>query len=343
MCPKFRALKKLTIKDKFPIHDIDDMLDELSDAQYITKLDLDSGYHQMCMKEEDIPETAFRTHEGHYEFLVIPFGLCIAPSTFLSLMNHVFSPFLHHFFLFLFNDILIYSKTWQAHITHVDHVLHLLSQHKIFLKQSKCAFGASKVEYLGHIISKDGVQVEHKKIEAMKDWPRPKTLNTLHVFLGLTGYYHKFVQNCGKIATPLTALLKKNAFTWTRTTDQSINTLKEDMCTTHVLALPNFTKNFFLECDASKKGIEVVLMQDGGPLSFNRKQLSKRHLGQSIYEKEMLYIIHALDLLCPYLLGKCFQINTNHQILKYFLEQQILALEKQKWVTKLFGYDYEII
>jgi hypothetical protein len=142
MCLDFRTLNELTIKDKSPIHVIDDILDELSGAYYFTKLDLHFGYHQIHMNKQDIPKTAFRTHEDLYEFLVMTFGLCNAPSTFQSIMNHVFCHFLYHFVLVLFDHILIYSKTWTTHLAHVDQVLNILSRHQIFLKQSKCAFGA---------------------------------------------------------------------------------------------------------------------------------------------------------------------------------------------------------
>jgi hypothetical protein len=213
MCHDFYTLNKLTTKDKFPIPVIDDLLDELSGTEFFTKLDLYSGYHHIHMKEVDIPKTGFRAHEGHYDFLVMPFGLCNAPSTFQSLMNHVFRPFLHHFVLVFFDDILIYSKTWTYHLAHVDRVLHLLSQHQLFLKQSKCSFGALEVEYLGHLVGKNDIKVDPKKIEDMQDWPHPKTLKSLQGFMGLTGYYHKFVKNYGNIAAPLTALLKNNSFT----------------------------------------------------------------------------------------------------------------------------------
>jgi hypothetical protein len=193
-------------------------LDELSGAQLFTKLDLHYGYHQIHINDEDIPKTTFRTHEGHYDFLVMPFVLCNSPSTFQILMNHVFHPFLRHFVLVFFDDILIYSKTWTSHLAHVDRILHLLSQHQLFLKQSKCAFGASEVEYLGHLVGKAAFRVDPKNIEAMKDSPHPKTLKILRGFLGLTGYYRKFVKNYGKIVTPLTALIKNNSFTWTPTT-----------------------------------------------------------------------------------------------------------------------------
>jgi hypothetical protein len=196
---------------------------------------------------------------------------------------------------------------------------------------------------LGHLVGKDGVRVDPKKIESMQDSPHPKILNSLRGFLGLTGYYPKFAKNYGNIAAPLTALLKKNSFTWTPVAAQDFQTLKMAMCTTPVLALPDFTKTFVLECDASGKGIGVVLTQEGRPLAFTNKQLFERNLGKSIYEKEMLVIMHVVDLWRPYLLGQQFQIKTNHQSLKYFLEQCISSPEQQKWVTKLFGYDYEII
>jgi hypothetical protein len=273
----------------------------------------------------------------------MPFGLWNAPSTFQSLMNHVFHPFVHHFFLVFFDDILIYIKTCIDHLAHVDRVLHILSQYHLFLKQSKCSFGASKVEYLGHLVGKDDIMVDPKKIEAMKYWPHPKTLKILRGVLGLTGYYHKFVKNYGNIVAPLTALLKNNSFIWTPGYAQAFQTLKMAMCTTPVLALPDFKNTFVLECDASGKGIGTIPMQEGRTLTFTNKQLSEPNFGKSIYEKEMLSILHVIDILCPYLLGKRFQIKTDHQSLKYFLEQHISSPEKQKWVTKLFGYDYEII
>jgi hypothetical protein len=229
-------------------------------------------------------------------FWSCPLVCVMPPPPFMSLMNHVFHPFLCHFVLVLFDDILIYSKTWTDHLTHVDQVLSLLAQHRLFLKQSKCDFGASEVEYLGHLVGKDGVRVDLKMIEAMQDWPHPKTLKILRGFLGLTGYYHKFVKNYGKIETPLTTLLKKNSFTWSLAAAQAFQTLKTTMCTTPVLALPDFTKTFVLECDASGKGIGTVLMQEGRPLAFTSKQLSEKNMGKPIYEKEMLAILHAIEL-----------------------------------------------
>jgi hypothetical protein len=214
------------------------------------------------------------THEGHYEFLVMPFGLCNAPSTFQSLMNTLLKPYLQKFVLVFFDDILIYSRTWEAHLHHVDKVLQLLQDNQLFVKKAKCSFGVNEVEYLGHIVGREGVRVDPKKIQAMQDWPRPMTLKRLRGFLGLMGYYKKFVHHYGKISKPLMDLLKKNAFHWTPTTEHDFSYLKQAMCTTPVLVAPDFNKTFVVESDASGTGIGAVLTQEGRPLSFTSQALS---------------------------------------------------------------------
>ena len=213
------------------------------------------------MKEEGIPKTTFSTDEGHYEFFVMPFGLCNAAPTFQSLMNKILKPYLCVFVLVFFDDILIYSKSWESHLQHVSQILQLLQNHYLFAKISKCSFGVTKVEYLGHIVSYDGVWVVPKKIQDMTNWPCPKTLKNLRGFLVLIRYYRKLVHNYEKTIGPLTRLLKKNYFSWDDFIEQDFISLKNSMCLTPVLIVPYFTKPFVLECDASRTNLGVVLTQ----------------------------------------------------------------------------------
>jgi hypothetical protein len=236
----------MTIKDKFHIFLIDELLDEVHGAIFFTKLDLRSGYHQIRTRQEDIPKLAFRTHEGHYEFLVMPFGLTNAPSTFQSLMNSIFKPFLRKFVLVFFDDIIIYNKSWEEHVQHVERVLQLLEEQQLYAKPSKCAFGVREVEYFDHIVSHEGVKVDPNKIKAMREWLIPKTVKKLRGFLGLACYYCKFVKNYGQMVAPLKTLLNKEAFSLTQGVTKALEKLKDEaMCTTHVLATPDFTKNIY--------------------------------------------------------------------------------------------------
>lgn len=342
-CVDYRALNALTIRDRFPIPTIDELLDELKGAAFFSKIDLRSGYHQIRLAEEDIPKTRFRTFDGHYEFLVMPFGLTNAPSTFQAAMNDLLRPFLRKFVLIFFDDILIFSKSWNDHFLHVEQVLKLLLQHQFYAKFSKCRFGVTSMDYLGHIINNQGVKVDPSKIQAMLEWPVPKSITALRGFLGLTGFYRRFVQHYATIASPLTDLLKSNKFSWTPEAAKAFENLKKAMINLPLLALPDFDVPFEVTTDASTVAIGVVLSQNHHPIAFFSKKMSPRLCSSSTYIRELYALTEAVKKWRQYLLGTTFKIYTDHKSLKGLMNQSIQTPEQHKWLTKLVGYSYEII
>ena len=322
---------------------IDEILDELAGAKYFTKLDMRSGYHQVRMLLGDEFKTAFKTHQGHYQFKVMPFGLTNAPSTFQCLMNELLQPFLRKFVLVFLDDILIYSPTLELYEKHVQQVFDTLRANQLFLKLSKCSFAQHSLEYLGHIISIDGVATDPSKTAAMLKWPKPTTVTELRGFLGLTGYYRKFVRNYGIIAKPLTQLLKKKNFGWNDQADKAFITLKSAMMCTPVLALPNFTEPFTIETDACGDGIGAVLMQKGQPIAFLSKALGDKHQHLSIYEKEFLALIMAVERWRPYLQHQEFIIKTDHKSLAYLNEQTLHSEMQRKAMARMMGLKFKIL
>ena len=332
----------MTVKDRFPIPLIEDLMDELGGSKIYSKIDLRAGYHQVRMEESDIHKTAFRTHSGHYEYLVMPFGLTNAPATFQGLMNSVFSEYLRKFVLIFFDDILIYSSSLEEHLYHLKLVFELMRVNHLFAKRSKCAFSTDRVEYLGHFIQADGVSTDPAKLKAVMNWPIPKNLKALRGFLGLAGYYRRFVKDFGTIARPLTVLTKKDAFSWNDEAQGALEKLKETLCKAPVLALPRFDKQFVVETDACGVGIGAVLMQEGHPVAYISRHLKGKQLHLSIYEKEILVVVYAVQKWRHYLLTGHFIIKTDQRSLKYLLVQRLNTPIQKQWLSKLLEFDYEI-
>ncbi|WVZ98149.1 hypothetical protein U9M48_043619 [Paspalum notatum var. saurae] len=326
LCIDYRELNAVTLKSKCPLPRIDDLLDQLKGAKYFSKIDFRSGYHQIKIREEDIPKTAFVTRYGHHEFTVVPSGLTNAPAYFMNLMNLILKEELDQFVVVFTDDILIYSKTYEEHGKHLRVVLEKLRKNQLFGKFSKSEFLLEKVALLGHVFTAEGVLVDPNKIEAMSNWKTPRNVTEIRSFLGLAKYYRRFIENFSKIAKPMTDLLKD----------------KDKLTTTPVLTLPDLQKDFVVYCDASRQGLRCVLMQDNHVVSYVSRQLRAHEENYPTHDLELAAVVHALKIWRHSLLGNKCDIYTDHKSLKYIFTQSELNMRQRRWLELIKDYELEI-
>ena len=344
LCVDYRQLNKVTIRNKYPLPRIDDLFDQLQGAKVFSKIDLRSGYNQLRIRESDVPKTAFRTRYGHYEFLVMSFGLTNAPAAFMDLMNRVFRPYLDRFVIVFIDDILVYSRSESEHERHLDLVLQTLRRHQLYANFNKCEFWLSRVGFLGHVVSADGIYVDPQKVEVVVNWEQqPTTVTEVRSFLGLVGYYRRFIEGFSKIAGPLHGLTRKGVkFEWTDRCEGSFQMLKERLTSAPVLTLPGGNEGFEVYSDASYQGLGCVLMQHKRVVAYASRQLKKHELNYPTHDLELAAVIFALKTWRHYLYGATCQIFTDHKSLKYLFTQKELNLRQRRWMELLKDYDCTI-
>ncbi|GJZ23242.1 putative reverse transcriptase domain-containing protein [Tanacetum coccineum] len=340
MCIDYRELNKLTVKNRYPLPRIDDLFDQLQGSSIYSKIDLRSGYHQLRVREQDIPKTAFRTRYGHYEFQVMPFGLTNAPAVFMDLMNRVCKPYLDKFVIVFIDDILIYSKDEKEHEEHLKAILELLKKEKLYAKFSKCEFWIPKVQFLGHVIDSRGIHVDPAKIESIKDWASPKTPTEIRQFLGLAGYYRRFIEGFSKIAKSMTKLTQKGIkFDWGEKEENAFQLIKQKLCSAPILALPEGSEDFVVYCDASHKGLGAVLMQREKVIAYASRQLKVHEKNYTTHDLELGSVVFALKIWRHYLYGTRCTVFTDHKSLQHILDQKELNMRQRRWLELLSDYD----
>ncbi|WVZ84125.1 hypothetical protein U9M48_031186 [Paspalum notatum var. saurae] len=316
MCVDYRALNDVTIKNKYSLPRIDDLFDQLQGACVFSKIDLRS---------------------------VMSFGLTNAPAYFMNLMNKVFMEYLDKFVVVFIDDILIYSKTEEEHEEHLRLVLQKLKEHKLYAKLSKCEFWLDQVPFLGHIVSKGRIMVDPSKISSVMDWKVPEVVKEVRGFLGLAGYYKRFIESFSRIAKPMTSLLEKGVpFIWTKERQAAFDELKKRLTTAPVLTLPDLTKSFTVYCDASKEGLGCVLMQEGKVIAYASRQLRRHEVNYPTHDLELAAVVHALKIWRHYLFGNRCEIYTDHKSLKYIFTQNELNMRQRRWLELIKDYDLEI-
>jgi hypothetical protein len=343
MCVDYQSLNEVTIKNKYPLPRIEDLFDQMRGAKVFSKIDLRSGYHQLKIRMEDIPKTAFTSRYGLYEFTVMFFGLTNAPAYFMYLMNKVFMEYLDKFVVVFIDDILVFSRNEEEHEEHLRLVLQKLPEHQLYAKFSKCDFWLKEVSFLGHTITDGGIVVDPSKVQDVLNWNPPKNVPEIRSFLGLAGYYRRFIEGFSKIVKPLTSLLEKGMkFKWDDKCQACFEELKKKLTTAPVLIMPNIHKGFDVYCDASRQGLGCVLMQEGKVVAYASRQVIKHEQNYPTHDLELAAIVHTLKIWRHYMIGNKCQIFTDHKSLKYIFTQRDLNLRQRRWLELIKDYDLDI-
>ena len=346
MCVDYRGLNRITKKNRHPLPRIDELIDRLRGACFFSKLDLMSGYHQQRVYDDHTHKTAFRCRYGHYEFNVVPFGLTNAPASFSRMMSNVLDPVLDKCAVVYLDDILIYSRSRSEHLRHLREVLTLLRKNGLYAKLSKCMFMQQETEFLGHVITKDGIKTSAGHVRAIQEWPTPSSQKEIQQFLGLAQFYQQYVDNFAAIALPLTNLLANDTeFLWTQDQDQAFMDLKAALCSAPVLRIFDPTLRTTVETDASGFAMGAVLFQTdehgiSRPVAFTSKKLSPAERNYPTHEQELLAVIHALRTWRYYLDGSTFVVYTDHDTLRHFPTQPKLTRRQARWMELLQEYDF---
>jgi hypothetical protein len=349
LCLDFRGLNNQTPKDKYPLPRDQDIFDQLQGAKYFSTLDALWGYWQIRIAEADVHKTSVRTPLGSYEFLVMPFGLTNAPATFQKFMESALRPFLMKFCMVYIDDIIIYSKTAEEHMEHIRLVLEALDKEKIKIKLSKCNFFRTSLDFLGHVISRNGIKPQPKKIEAIQKWPQPTSVNEVQQFMGMVNYYRRHINNLANMSAPLTDITEdKGPFApqWTSECTKGFQAIKDYMSVDMLLAIPNMALPFTVQTDASRVAIGGSLHQtiDGEdrPVAFESKKLQETQRNWPTHERELYAIYYCVKTWRHYLQGSPISLTSDHKPLLEIRKQKQLSDKQARWVSYLESFDYNI-
>ena len=348
-CVDYRKLNAITRKDAYPLPRVDDSLEALSGSRWFSTLDLLSGYWQVEIDEKDRPKTAFTTGDGLFEFRVMPFGLCNAPAVFQRLMDLVLSGIRWEHCLVYIDDIIIMGKTFKDHLQNLRIVLERLRSAGLRLKPEKCSLFRDQVVFLGHVITRHGIGTDPDKTVTVKNWIVPTSTREVQRFLGLVGYYRRYIQDFSMIAKPLYRLTERGrAFEWTNECDAAFQELKKRLISAPVLVFPNFNKPFLLDTDGSETGVGAVLSQlsDDGQecvVAYGSRTLSKAERKYNVTRKELLAVVTFVKHFRPYLLGRHFVLRTDHSALQWIYSMKEPEGQLARWLEQLQEYDFEVV